>query len=138
MQGGVFFLGGAELALQFFLAGAGLLRFFAGLFQDVPQFPEGQFLVLDQELFLLAQFFRSKKGMEPDWNLRDLAKIYTEIEIVNMCFHKRISGIHIEDAGLNALFHLDCYAQFTNRLLLEEGLEQIEKFFSAYLSPSSS
>ena len=45
----------------------------------------------------------------------------------------RIADVQLADAGLNALFRLDCYAQITNRLLLRKNLGEIERLFYAYL-----
>ncbi len=84
-------------------------------------------------MYWLAQFFRKQQGKEPDWSLEGLASIYQEIVLVNRCFHKRILGVHVADAGLNALLQLDCYAQFTNMLLLRKNLGEIERLFHAYL-----
>lgn len=84
-------------------------------------------------MYWLAQFFRKQRGQEPDWELEGLAKIYGEIITVNRCFHLRISEVYIGDAGLNALIQLDCYAQFTNRMLLQKNLGEIEHLFHAYL-----
>ena len=89
-------------------------------------------------MYWLAQFFRRQRGQEPDWELEGLAKIYEEIMVVNSCFHRRISGVYIADAGLNALIQLDCYAQFTNRLLLQKNLGEIERLFHAYLEGGAS
>ena len=84
-------------------------------------------------MYWLVQFFRRQRGQEPDWELEGLAKIYEEIVTVNRCFHQRIFEVHVADAGLNALIQLDCYAQFTNRLLLRKNLGEIERLFHAYL-----
>jgi len=84
-------------------------------------------------MYLLAQFFRQKRGLEPDWSLAGLARLYEEVSTVNRCFHQRILAVHVADAGLNALFRLDCYAQFTNRLLLRKHLGEIERLFRPYL-----
>lgn len=84
-------------------------------------------------MYWLAQFFRKQRGQEPDWELTGLAKIYEEIMTVNRCFHLRITGVYIADACMNALIHLDCYAQFTNRRLLRKNLGEIEQLFHAYL-----
>jgi hypothetical protein len=84
-------------------------------------------------MYWLAQFFRKQRGQEPDWELEGLAKIYEAIMMVNSCFHLRISKLCIADAGSNALIQLDCYAQFTNRLLLRKNLGEIERLFHAYL-----
>jgi hypothetical protein len=88
-------------------------------------------------MYVFAQFFLYKKGLKPDWDLKNLSKIYEEIQTVNICFRRRLAAVHIEDAGLNAIVHLDCYARFTNMLLLEEGLDQMEQYFQGYLKPDS-
>ncbi len=85
-------------------------------------------------MYWLAQLFLKKRGKEPDWELEGLAKIYQEVVTVNSCFHLRILEVHVGDAGLNALIQLDCYAQFTNMLLLRKGLGEIEQIFHAYLT----
>ena len=88
-------------------------------------------------MYLMVQYFLKKRGKEPDWELKNLARIYEDVKTVNKFFHKRIAKIHIQDAGLNALVHLDCYARFTNTLLLEDDLHEIEKLFSVYLDSES-
>lgn len=84
-------------------------------------------------MYWLAQFFLKQRGKEPDWSLEGLAKIYEEIVTVNRSFHLRISEVTVADAGLNALVQLDCYAQFTNRMVLRKNLGQIERIFRPYL-----
>lgn len=84
-------------------------------------------------MYCLAQYFRKLHGQEPDWELEGLARIYEEVVQVNSSFHLLILDVHVADAGLNALIQLDCYAQFTNRMLLRKGLGEIERLFPAYL-----
>jgi len=84
-------------------------------------------------MYLLAQFFLQKNGRSPDWTCEGLVNIYKEIRTVNKGFHERLLHALEQDAGLNAIIHLDCYADFTNMSLLEKGLEEIEEFFQAYL-----
>ncbi len=84
-------------------------------------------------MYWLAQFFRKQHGEEPDWELEGLASIYEEIITVNSCFRLRVAALHVADAGMNALFRLDCYAQFTSRLLLRKNLAEIERLFRPYL-----
>ena len=83
-------------------------------------------------MHLMAQYFLYKKGKEPDWDLKHLVKIYEDVAEVNKAFLKRIKGIAKQDAGLNAIFRLNCYAMFTN-MFLQEGLGEIEKLFCVYL-----
>lgn len=82
-------------------------------------------------MYLTAQYLLVRKGKTPDWDLSGLVRIYEDVKTVNLALRKRISTVMKEDAGLNAICHLGCYAQFTNRLI-EEGLAKMEKYFSSY------
>jgi len=84
-------------------------------------------------MYMLAQFFIKKNGGKPDWEFKNLGKIYQEVETVNQAFHKRLGQAHLEDASLNAIGNLNCYAQFTQMLLEPGNLKRIEKLFAAYL-----
>lgn len=84
-------------------------------------------------MYVLAQFFIQRKGGAPDLSLEGLGKIYLEIEIVNRALHQRLVKAGFNDACLNAIGNLNCYAQFTQMFLEPGRLEQIEKLFSAYL-----
>ena len=84
-------------------------------------------------MYILAQYLRYKRGKKPDWELRQLTKLYDDIRIVNKHFCKRISGIGAEDASINALVHLDVFADFVTFSLDGDILNQLELMFSAYL-----
>jgi hypothetical protein len=84
-------------------------------------------------MYMLAQFFILKNGGKPDWDFKNLGKIYQEIEIVNRAFHERLGHANLQDASLNAIGNLNCYAQFTQMLLEPGNLKRIEKLFAAYL-----
>lgn len=83
--------------------------------------------------YALAQIFIQKHGGQPDWEFKGLTKIYQEIELVNRAFHQRLVSAHLEDASLNAIGNLNCYALFTQSLLEYGDVNKIEKLFSAYL-----
>lgn len=85
-------------------------------------------------MYCLAQFFRKQHGKEPDWELTGLANIYEAVSVVNRSFHRRILNVTTKEAGRNALIRLDCYAQYTNNLVLQKALGGIEQFFDAYLN----
>ena len=85
-------------------------------------------------MYLFAQYFKSRQGGKPDWDLKNLMKIYEDIEKVNDGFTKRIRGIHTEDAGLNAIVHLDCYRRFASLSILENDLKQISRYFEKPIS----
>ncbi|MBI4424712.1 MAG: hypothetical protein HY554_13345 [Elusimicrobia bacterium] len=84
-------------------------------------------------MYLLAQYFLHKRGRAPDWELKDLVKIYDEISTVNRHFAKRLKTIQIEDATLNALVSLDCFANISVCSIMDDSLSQLENLFHAYL-----
>jgi hypothetical protein len=84
-------------------------------------------------MYWLAQFFRKQRGYEPDWSLEGLASIYDDIIEVNKAFRLRIADVQLADAGLNALFRLECYAHLTNRMLLRQNLGEIARLFAVYV-----
>lgn len=85
-------------------------------------------------MYLLAQFFRNKRGHKADWELKDLVKIYDEINVVNQSFCKRLMSIKATDASLNALSGLDCFASITALSIVEDTLHELESLFQAYFS----
>lgn len=85
-------------------------------------------------MYLLAQFFRNKRGHKADWELEDLVKIYDDINLVNQNFSKRLMSIKTTDASLNALSGLDCFASITALSIVEDTLQELESLFQAYFS----
>lgn len=88
-------------------------------------------------MYLLAQYFVQKRGGKPDWELKDLVKIYDEISTVNLHFARRLKTIQIEDASLNALVSLDCFAAMAAGSIVDNSLDEIESLFTAYLEETS-
>ncbi len=84
-------------------------------------------------MYLLAQYFLHKQSKSPDWELKNLVKIYEEVIIVNKNFFKRLSDSIIQDASLNALVSLDSFAQFVSFSIDQDALHEIELLFKAYL-----
>ncbi len=84
-------------------------------------------------MYLLAQYFISRKGAKPDWELSNLVKIYEDIRLVNKSFGKRLAHIKIEDSNINALVRLDCFADAITFSISKNILDEIEPLFSAYL-----
>ena len=83
-------------------------------------------------MYLLAQYFLSKRNKEPDWELKKLVNIYADIATVNKHFRERLSAINVNDATVNALVNLNCFADFTAFSIEENRLEEIELLFQAY------
>jgi hypothetical protein len=83
-------------------------------------------------MYLLAQYFLSFHNKRPDWNLKNLSKIYEDIQVVNKSFSKRLCNIKISDAGINALIILDCFAKFVSFEINDNILGKIGKLYEAY------
>ncbi|MDO8805036.1 MAG: hypothetical protein Q7R35_11440 [Elusimicrobiota bacterium] len=61
--------------------------------------------------YLLQQYFRKKKGLEPDWELQKLGKAYETIEVLNRAIVDRVRRASQKDANYNALIILDVFAK---------------------------
>jgi hypothetical protein len=100
------------------------------------------FATLDETLvravstYLLAQYFRHRRGLTPDWELSGLAAVYDDVATLNRCFRERLGTIEMLDANFNALVHLDCFAIFGS-MSVDGGLDDVEQAFRAYLGETS-
>ena len=83
-------------------------------------------------MYLLSQYFIAKSGKKPDWKLENFTKLYEEINIVNKAFCNRLREISIEDANLNALIKLDCFAQQINLTISDGQIGELLDLFKAY------
>lgn len=84
-------------------------------------------------MYLIAQFLLSKENKKTDWELKKLNTLYEDINGVNIAFSKRLRELHIEDASLNAIVRLSCFASTINLSLSEDILDDIKELFAAYL-----
>ncbi len=89
-------------------------------------------------MYLLAQYTRAKNGLEPDWSLKGLSKIYAEIDAINISVVKRLRAATEEDASLNAVVILDSFAKLVP-MSIEGSFGGMEDLFWPYLKddPSS-
>ena len=83
-------------------------------------------------MYLMAQYFISRGGGEPDWEMKNLVGLYDGIRKVNRHFVQRLTNIRVRDASLNALVKLDCFAmsvEFTiNQGLVDDYRHLFEPF----------
>ena len=84
-------------------------------------------------MYLLAQYFLNRRGRKPDWELKNLVRIYDNIEIVNKSFFQRLAHIKIKDATLNALVKLDMFAKHISVSINRDVLDEMESIFNGYL-----
>jgi len=83
-------------------------------------------------MYALGQAFRHARGLPTDWSFTGLVGLYTDITIINHAFVQRLATVTPKDAILNALIHLDCYAQYANPASFSRRLAQFEPLFDAY------
>jgi hypothetical protein len=82
-------------------------------------------------MYLIAQYFREKKGEKPDWSLDGLKEIYNKVGEVNISFADRLRAATKKDASVNALIILDCFAKGVP-FAVRTTLSDYEKYFEFY------
>jgi Domain of unknown function (DUF6901) len=92
---------------------------------------ETQYRVLS--MYLLAQYLKWKKGIEPDWEMKDLKTMYDDIRILNQNVCKKIRNLEHKDANINSVIILDNFANYINFNLDEDVLGDLEVIFRDYL-----
>lgn len=96
---------------------------------------ETQYRVLS--MYLLAQYFRYRQGDTPDWDLQGLTASYYEISTLNQSFCRRLATVIEEDASVNALVVLNCFADSISLSLDGNMLADLENLFRTYLTPAT-
>lgn len=85
-------------------------------------------------MYMLAQYFRMRKGEKPDWVMEGLVPMVNEIRDVNRSFCARLKSFCQEDASLNAVIRLDCFADSSSLVVEEDRLDRIGESFDAFFS----
>jgi hypothetical protein len=89
-------------------------------------------------MYLLAQYMLYLKNKTPDWDLKILTKIYSDIKIVNQSFCNRLTPVLNKDASTNAVVILNCFAESVIFTINNESLvKELEYFFKPYLDEKS-
>ena len=85
-------------------------------------------------MYLVAQYFKAKRGEHADWDLVDLPNIYKDVHTVNRQFADRIRLAVDSDAGPNAIIRLDTFASMILMSLDTDQLGSLEALFKPYYS----
>lgn len=83
-------------------------------------------------MYMLAQYFRLKKGLKPDLDMNHLKDTYDEIRKINQKIAKAIADQEKTDTSINAVVALNNYADSVT-FTLEDKLENIEKLFDNWM-----
>ena len=85
-------------------------------------------------IYLLSQYVQGKKGLEPDWTLEKLKKIYADIEKVNLNIASKISELEKQDANVNSVVLLNNFAAAVNIYLDDMNIKKIESFVKEFIT----
>lgn len=84
-------------------------------------------------MYALAQFLKGWKGKPQDLEMKGLVALLEDLRTVNRAFCQRLYAVCRKDASLNALVHLDCFADNTQFFLKRKGLDELARYFHAHL-----
>lgn len=83
--------------------------------------------------YLVKQYLLMNDGEQPDFELKGLKRVYSDLVIVNAALVKRIRAASEKDANLNAAVHHDSFSVIFLHAL-EDGLKSERvQFFSDHL-----
>lgn len=84
-------------------------------------------------MFMLAQYMRHSNGLDREPDFEGLARIYSNINIVNRKVTERLREICTKDSSLNAVVLLDVFAQILP-MQFEDILGEFAALFEPYMS----
>ncbi|MGE0455206.1 MAG: hypothetical protein AB7O37_16125 [Vicinamibacteria bacterium] len=83
-------------------------------------------------MYLLAQYFRMRRGLRPDWELKDLVSFLEGCRLTNSAFVRRLQAVGVGDASLNALAMLNTLGEITS-LTVDGDMRRLERLFMEHL-----
>lgn len=86
-------------------------------------------------MYLMAQYFRMRRGETPDWTLEHLAEVYKGVWLVNKGITQRLAHASSKDANVNAVIVLSMFGSNLDDYL-EDSLKEIEPLFRDHTKPA--
>lgn len=83
-------------------------------------------------MYMLAQYMRRCRGLEPDMGMTGLRRIYEEVHQVNTAVAERLREASRSDSALNAIVMLDAHALMVP-MELDDSLMESAGLFGDYL-----
>ena len=80
-------------------------------------------------MFLLAQFYKKRKGLIHTFELEELKTTYKEVRQCNQSIVQRLRTLTISDASVNAIIKLDCFALMQTDFLDDDSIPELEPLF---------
>ncbi|MBI5242618.1 MAG: hypothetical protein HY922_02910 [Elusimicrobia bacterium] len=89
-------------------------------------------------MYMLAQHFVARRGGRGDWHLEHFAEMIEDVRTVNRAFCQRLSHTSLKDVNINAVVHLDCFAELTTHVVQKQTARfgELEQLFDAYINDS--
>lgn len=108
-----------------------------GFFKPMARFhlpfsSEAETIYRASSMYLLAQYFMRKQGGDADPDLEGLAKIYRNLQIVNIALAARLRAASNRDAAVNAVILLDSFAKALP-YTIADSLDEIRYLFAPFL-----
>ena len=98
----------------------------------LPLANEEETLYRAASMYLVAQYFRSRRGATPDLDLEGLRQRYRRVHEINMAMADRLRAACEKDAPVNAVVLLDMFAKILP-WSIDESLAEIEYLFRPWL-----
>ena len=99
----------------------------------VPLSNENETMMRATSMYTLAQYFKFKRGEQPDLELKGLKDIYEELQIVNRTMAERLQAADGTNTSINAMILLDMYAK-TMPFEIEDSLNDLQYLFKSFSS----
>lgn len=96
----------------------------------VPLSDENETMVRATSMYTLAQYFKFKRGEQPDLDLKGLKAVYEELQIVNRTMAERLQAADGTDTSINAMILLDMYSK-TMPFEIEDSLKDLQYLFKS-------
>lgn len=84
-------------------------------------------------MYLVSQYFLSRHGGKPVWDLKKLTEVYDDVKKVNVSFLKRLKTIDTKDSNLKAVVVLDYFAQIVNFSIDSKMVDDLHYLFEGYI-----
>ncbi|WP_036300299.1 DUF6901 family protein [Methylomarinum vadi] len=101
----------------------------------VPLSSEEEAIYRTTSMYLLAQYFRSKRGLSHAYDINGLKTIYHDLQTVNRAMAQRLKAASKEDSAVNAVILLELLTRAVT-WSIEDGLEEIAYLFESYTEES--
>jgi hypothetical protein len=96
-----------------------------------PNLEEASYRIVS--MYAMAQLLRLREGLEPDWELSELSKMFQDVNTLNLDFCRRLRTLQVNDSMMNALTGLDSLLQMVDITMDDQLLEDMKKLFRAHL-----